>query len=175
VWLCSYSDPSGVKDFQLLVTPATRGVYHCACMQYYCSVPKHPSIQPQVRLPKFPTLPTYLVGRHQYQWSFSAASLSKVLAVRKSSRGAGFQLRYEKFSLCLGDFRPSHALPWLRNPTHFEVSHVSERHHTITFYKEGEQEVGTEASPLHGAFIVLWSCQGDAMIEVMQDQKAHRM
>jgi hypothetical protein len=144
-------------------------------MQYYCSVPNHPSIRPQVKPPRIPNLPTSLVGRHQYQWSFSAASLSDVIAVRKSSRGEGFELRYQKFSICLGDFRPSHALHWLQNPTHLKVSRLSERHHTVTFFEDGEQKMHTEISPLSGTFIVLWSCQGDSIIEIMQDRQAQSM
>jgi hypothetical protein len=144
-------------------------------MQYYCSIPNHPCIQPEVEFPRFPDLPTSLVGMHQYQWSFSVAPLSSVLAVRRSSQGEGIELRYEKFSLCLGDFRPSHALHWLRNPTHFKVSRAVSRQHTVSFYEDGEQETSTETLPLSGAIIVLWSYQSNAVIEVMQDREAQSM
>jgi hypothetical protein len=112
-------------------------ICYCSCMQHFRSIPAQPTIHPtsreRVESCEFTNLPSFLKGRHQYQWSLSMASLSNIHAVR-ISQGGGIELRYRKFSKCLGDFRPSKALEWLQDPVYFKVFRVSETRHTITFF-----------------------------------------
>jgi hypothetical protein len=135
-------------------------------MRDYFSIPTHSVTLPQLELPKFPVLSVPLTGIYQFQWSFSTASFSNVLAVRKSSRGNGWELRYKDFSKTLGDFRPDYALEWMQDPAYFKVSRVNEQRHTIAFFEDGAQTRDVEALPLSGTSIVFWFCLDDAIILV---------
>jgi hypothetical protein len=131
-------------------------------MQHFRSIPAQPTIHPTTRERvepcEFANLPSFLKGRHQYQWSLSMASLSNVHAVRMS-QGGGIELRYRNFSKCLGDFRPSKALDLVQDPVYFKVFRVSEMHHTITFFGEEDENRDAEALPLSGRYISFWSSE----------------
>jgi hypothetical protein len=159
-------DPPDPQHFQLLASARTRAICHCACMQDFCSIPAYPSISQQVEHRDLPKLPSILSGRHQYQWLSSAASLDNVHAVRKSKHGRGIELRYQNFSICLGDFRPSEALDWLQNPAYLKVTRANDTCYTISFLTEEDENIDSEVLPLSGRCVIFWSRKDDVIIEV---------
>lgn len=172
VWLCPYmgDDPPSPQHFRLLASAETRVICHCACMQEFCSIPAHPSLNQSPELCDLPNPPSILSGRHQYQWSSSVACLGNVHAVRLSKHGRGIELRYENFSKCLGDFRPSEALDWLQNPAYFKVTRANDTTHTISFMREEDENMDPEALPLSGRCVTFWSRKDAVIIEVTQPQ-----
>jgi hypothetical protein len=159
-------EPPDPQHFRLLASAETRAIFHCACMQDFGSIPANPSLSQRVEHCDLPNLPSILRGRHQYQWSSSSASLDNVHAVRRSKHGRGIELRYENFSICLGDFRPSKALDWLHNPAYFKVTCANDTSHTINFLRQEDENMDAEAILLSGKYIVFWSRKDDVIIEV---------
>jgi hypothetical protein len=137
-------------------------------MNYFGSIPKitHHCAAPhwisQCSTPEFPSL---LQEHYHYLWSFSAALLDNVQAVRLSQKG-GIELRYDGFCKCLGDFRPCEALEWCENPVYFQVSRVAQKRHAIRFFQKGEQSVESGLYRLTGRRIVFWSYKDSLFIEV---------
>jgi hypothetical protein len=167
-WLCPYISQDSPRSIRTLASATTRAIYHSSCMKVFGSIPAitHHCAAPhwisQCSTPEFPSL---LQGHCHFQWSFSAASLDNVQAVRVSRKG-GIELRYEGFRQCLGDFRPSEALDWYENPDYFKVSRIAETHYAIRFFKKKDQNTESGLCPLAGRRIIFWSDQDSLIIEV---------
>lgn len=167
-WLCPYIERCSPRSICQLALPGTKAIYHTSCMQRFGTIPaitqqsRVPWEYAQYNLPEFPNL---LQGHCKYEWSFSAASLNDVQAVRSCPKG-GIELRYEDCSQCLGDFRPCEALDWCENPAYLKVSSISQTRYMVRFFKEKDKNAESELLSLSGKQIIFWSNQSNLIIEV---------
>jgi hypothetical protein len=136
-------------------------------MKIYGSIPDstHQLTAPKwSAIPEFPSL-SNRSARHD--WSFSAAFLEDVQAVRFSQNG-GIELRYEGFCQCLGDFRPCEALEWYESPKFFKVLRIDETHYAIRFFRKRDERTESGLSSLAAKKVIFWSCWDKLIIEVKE-------
>jgi hypothetical protein len=152
----------------LIASASTKAIYH-SFDDVFPAIGSVPTLSARMSVPSllpldyFPEL-SYVQNLYRplNEWSYSKAMLNNVQAVRKSRRG-GIELQYEKFSVCLGDFRPSEALEWINSPCGFKVSHENSLHHKIDFYRR--EDTSIDGIRRMEGFIIIWFCQDDIIIE----------
>ncbi|KAF2021844.1 hypothetical protein BU24DRAFT_404797 [Aaosphaeria arxii CBS 175.79] len=142
VWLGGYLEPTETRKYQPIAVPSSSGFYHslgtCSLLSAIPSF-NHPVSGP---FHTTKTVPKPL----DYRWSFSRASLENVQALRKTPRGA-VELFYDDFSVCLGDFRPAEAGPWLKAPRWYKVAPYVATH-WIDFFDDSTKDA--DCKPMKG-------------------------
>jgi hypothetical protein len=171
VWLGSCHHPTSTT-YYLIASASTKGIYYSfdGAFPAIGSVPAlSPTVSQPTPLPSgyWPELshPQDFHYPHK-SWLYAKATLNNVQAVRKSQRG-GIELYYGKFSVCLGDFRPSEALRWIHSPRGFTVSC---RNDEIDFHRREDTSIDT-IGRVEG-FIIIWYCH-DSIIFETESKSCH--